>query len=102
MESVVDSDFAERYLKRVQEIIERSGWVVQYVAGTPDDPVSFAYTIGLKSTLGHRELFIVGFEQQMSLDILNAAGNAIRDGARLDRKCQHLKPSHSCESCIPS
>jgi hypothetical protein len=61
------------------ELIERFGWMIQYVTG----PVPWAYTIGLTAGFAHPELTVVGLDYRQSMDLLNDLGEQVRAGTRL-------------------
>jgi hypothetical protein len=60
------------------EIIAGRGWVVLSVAGEPGP--SWSYTVGLSHTIGTPELMIFGLSSDTRHFILNAIGDALRNG----------------------
>lgn len=81
---VTRSDMEAIQAKIVANIASH-GWAVQMVLPGRDTAVdpSFAYTIGLTETFRHPELLMIGFEPTMMQSLLNAAGEAIRQGEHL-------------------
>lgn len=63
---------------RMFEIINRSGWMVQYVEGSDHEP-SFAYTVGLTGK-GYPELYVATLPAQESAMLLNEVARRIIDG----------------------
>jgi hypothetical protein len=61
---------------RMFQIIERYGWMVQYVE---DEPDSFAYTIGL-SGQQRPELMVEGLAPEASARLLNEAAHELLHG----------------------
>lgn len=74
------------YLDQFRDIVERSGWAVQGVGGTPP----WAYTIGLHERFGHPELAIVGLPMKTATLLLNLAGERVREGERLPTNVPYL------------
>jgi len=70
----------EEYFAKLTAIIERVGWAVQGVGGSPEDGVlSHAYTIGL-SRAAHPEFIIFGLPTEVVLDILNGLARRVVAG----------------------
>lgn len=64
---------------RMFAIIDRSGWMVQYVEGNDHEP-SFAYTVGLTGK-GYPELYVATLPAQESAALLNEVARRMVDGA---------------------
>lgn len=64
------------YLQHCEELIAKSGWMVQSVIGQPP----FGYTVGL-SRRGLPELVMVGLPPKTAHTILNAIARRLVDGA---------------------
>lgn len=63
------------------EIIERLGWMVQYVEPSRSS-LAFAYTVGLTRFHDHPELLISGATAEDSCWFLNGLGHHVREGHR--------------------
>lgn len=69
------------YYRRMDEAIERNGWMVQGVFGGDTEP-PFNYTIGMLGLFGY-ELLLVGLDLQLAGEIFNGLGADFRAGKRL-------------------
>jgi hypothetical protein len=71
------------YIKHGRGIIRRYGWMVQAVL--PDETqASYSYTVGLSQSHSHPEIFMVGFDPEMSRSLLNVAGTHVSKELRFD------------------
>lgn len=73
-------DAIQEYVEEARSLIATYGWAVQHVPGGASQP-PFTYTIGLKATHGHPELFVAGLPDEIAARIVNEVGERIRDGA---------------------
>lgn len=83
----MDQKQIDEYLTRTRAIIEEHGWAIQAVVGSAQEGGGYSYTIGLTETLGHPEIFMVGFDPQLCQRLLNDVGNLIRNGADFRQPC---------------
>lgn len=65
--------------KRIIEDVEKFGWHVGLFEPTENEP-SFAYTIGLWKTYGHPEIISFGLTTKTLHEILNNAGEIVKQG----------------------
>jgi hypothetical protein len=63
--------------------IERVGWHVCVVSADDEGP-GFAFSIGLFESFGHPELICFGPPPETLAALINAVGQAVRDGARFE------------------
>ena len=68
--------------KRIIEDVEKFGWHVGLFEPTENEP-SFAYTIGLWKTYGHPEIISYGMTTKTLHEILNNAGEKVKEGNTL-------------------
>ena len=68
---------------RVQADIARFGWHLVMIPPAPDSP-GWVHTIGLAGQLGHPELIVFGNDFTVLCPLLNALGERVRGGARLE------------------
>lgn len=66
--------------KKVLGDIAEYGWHVVIVMAEGDDP-GFAYSIGMKETLGHPEIIMFGLPGRLMGAVINDIGNSIRAGS---------------------
>jgi hypothetical protein len=76
-EGLCDSDGS--LLKKLEEY----GWYVIKV-GADDSEPAFAYTLGLYENFGHPEIIIFGLDFDTMHQLLNDAGERIRQGGRFE------------------
>jgi hypothetical protein len=69
--------------KRIIEAVDKYGWHVTLIESDGYNP-SFAYTIGLKKTYEHPELIILGLGTKLMGELLNIAGDLIKNGHKID------------------
>jgi hypothetical protein len=75
------SDELDPDLFSTWDVIDRHGWMCQYVFGCLDS-LPWAYTIGLAGGWDHPELIVVGLDPDWSGHLLNQLGEQVRDGRR--------------------
>ncbi|WP_326564439.1 DUF4262 domain-containing protein [Micromonospora peucetia] len=68
------------FLRRQEEIIEATGWAVTHVLPTDDDPVPFAYTVGLTAH-DYPELITAGLPPEVAHSLLNDLVRRVHDKA---------------------
>ena len=72
-----------RYLRWVNRTIADRGWALQAVEGQPEDEYpDWCYTVGL-TELGVPELVVFGLPSQTAGPLLNALGDRVAGGLRL-------------------
>lgn len=85
---------------RVRGDIERHGWHVALIPPIEDDPssIGWAFTIGLFERFSHPELAVFGLDIAIAHGLLNAAGDSVRRGWRLEdgREYAGLLEGYSC------
>jgi hypothetical protein len=81
----------DAYLDKAREIIDRHGWMVQYVFPTGDGDLEapFAYTVGL-TVRDHPELLITGLPDQVAHELLNDLARRVHHGNQRLRDGQIL------------
>ncbi|MPZ68671.1 MAG: DUF4262 domain-containing protein [Actinobacteria bacterium] len=65
-------------------MIERFGWALQYVEGPTSVEDSWCYSIGLAEKFSHPELIVSGVGMGEAAGVLNALGDMVRWGTRLE------------------
>lgn len=83
----MDPKMRDRYLEKTRNIISKHGWAVQGVLGSHRDGGGFSYTIGLTQTLKHPEIFMAGFDPDLSKGLLNDVGNLVKNGYDFANPC---------------
>ncbi|WP_327210233.1 DUF4262 domain-containing protein [Rhizobium leguminosarum] len=68
----------QRYVLDAREKLETMDWLVQGVGADAATP-TFSYSVGLSRKYGHPEIAIVGFDPELCRQIINEAGNLVRD-----------------------
>lgn len=83
--------------KEIIETVAKHGWQVSMIESDGYSP-SFAYTIGLTKSYGHPELIIIGLETQLMGELLNIAGDLIKNGHRmqLDKDYDDFLDGYNC------
>lgn len=75
--------------KRITEDVQKFGWHVGLFEQTENEP-SFAYTVGLWKTYGHPEIISFGLTTKTLHDILNNAGEKVKEGNILTTEQDNL------------
>jgi hypothetical protein len=68
---------------RVRDHIARFGWHLVLIPPTPEAP-GWVHTIGLDERFGHPELIVFGGDFSVLAPLLNALGERVRGGTRLE------------------
>jgi len=75
-------------LRRGRGLIAKYGWMVQAVGGGPSESeMPYSYSVGFSKNLGHPEIYMVGFDFDLSRTLINDVGNLIKNGMRFDGAC---------------
>ena len=84
--------------KMITETIAKYGWQVSMIESDGYSP-SIAYTIGLTKSYGHPELIIIGLGTQLMGELLNIAGDRIKNGQRmqLDKVYDDFINGYNCK-----
>ena len=79
------------------DTVAKHGWQVSMIESDGYNP-SFAYTIGLTKTYGHPELIIMGLGTQLMGELLNIAGDLIKNGHKiqLDKEYDDFLNGYNC------
>jgi hypothetical protein len=65
-------------------IISYHGWKVVGVLATSEQPITFAYTVGLTERFRHPEFILVGVAPEAAQACLNIVARHVQSGARYD------------------
>jgi hypothetical protein len=66
-------------IAQAQKMLETQDWIVTGGFAPLNGQPTYSYSLGLSSKFWHPEILIVGFEFEMCRQIINAAGNLIKE-----------------------
>jgi len=94
-----DEQLSDKKLeKRLIKTVEKNGWQVNQIESDGYTP-SFAYTIGLTKSYGHPELIILGLDVNLMGELLNIAGDLVKNGKvlKLDTLYDDFLQDYNCK-----
>ena len=84
--------------KRIIDTVAKHGWQISMIESDGYNP-SFAYTIGLVKTFGHPELIVFGLDTRLMDELLNIAGDLIKNGQniQLNKDYNNFLENYNCQ-----
>ena len=68
----------QRVNDQIEKLIEKHGWTAMAVMPGEGEP-GFTYSIGFEQTVSHPEIVFVGFDHQLSPQLISSVANSLRN-----------------------
>ncbi|MEL6361592.1 MAG: DUF4262 domain-containing protein [Pseudomonadota bacterium] len=74
---------SNEYERTLVARIAEGQWQITSVFGTKEDPITFAYTIGLTALFDHPEILTIGPDSENAAHYLNSCAHAVKEQGKV-------------------